>query len=70
MTKSFIIVYFLNGEKYKGDVYVSTDTNNYGFACFADPYYRFELDVRKIYIDENNIKTKKENSMDTLFCYV
>jgi len=37
MTKSFIIVYYLNGGKYKGDVYISSDTNKYGFTCFADP---------------------------------
>lgn len=73
MTKSFVIVYLLNGTKYEGEVYVSADTNKYGFSCYADPYYRFELDVKKIYID-NPVKPvnkiKKEVETDVLFYYV
>ena len=70
MPKSYVIIYLLNGKKYEGDIYVLTDTNKSGYSCYADPYYRFELDVQKIFIDNTVKETKKKSEMDLLFCYV
>ena len=69
MPKSYIIVYLLNGIKYEGDIYVLTDTNKSGYSCYADPYYRFELDVQRIFIDNSVKESKKNTIIDSLFCY-
>ncbi len=73
MNNSYIIVYFLHGQKYEGEIYIIADnTLKQGFACYADPRYNYELDVKKIPIMMEkpiNHKEKKYKTLD-IFSYI
>jgi hypothetical protein len=47
--------YFLFGKKYDGDIYIKADKlEPNGFVCFADPDYKYKLDIHNT--NENTIK--------------